>query len=61
MSAALFSMMPETSIAPPHAPSMMGQMAAFLAIGAAGAAGFVALASVVSQVTGMQSWTINVA
>ena len=59
MSAALFSMMPNTSSAPAHEPSVLGQLAAFLAIGAAGAAGFVALSSFASGIAGVQSWTIN--
>lgn len=59
MSAALFSMMPDTSSAPVHEPSVLGQLVAFLAIGAAGAAGFVALSSIVSGIAGVQSWTIN--
>ena len=59
MSAALFSMMPNTSSAPAHEPSVLGQLAAFLAIGAAGAAGFVALSSLVSGAAGVQSWAIN--
>ena len=59
MSAALFSMMPDASPAPAAEPSVLGQLAAFVAIGAMGAAAFVALSNVVSQVTGVQSWTSN--
>ncbi|WP_375452530.1 GtrA family protein [uncultured Devosia sp.] len=57
MSAALLSMMPNA--APARAPSMLGQLAAFLVIGAAGAVGFVALSSTVTQITGAQGWVPN--
>lgn len=59
MSAALFSMMPNTTPMPAQAPSIMGQLAAFVAIGAAGAAGFVALSSLASLVTGAESSLVN--
>jgi putative flippase GtrA len=59
MSAALFSMMPNAIPAPVEAPSMLGQLAAFLAIGAAGAGAFVALSSTAGHITGNEGWTLN--
>ncbi|MDB5586761.1 MAG: hypothetical protein JWP26_1731 [Devosia sp.] len=59
MSAALFSMMPNATPIPVEGPSVMGQLAAFVAIGAAGAAGFVALSSLASHVVGSESSWVN--
>lgn len=59
MSAALFSMMPNPTPAPMEAPSMLGQLAAFLVIGATGAAAFVALSSTAANLAGSQSWALN--
>jgi putative flippase GtrA len=52
-------MMPNPTPMPVEAPSVMGQLAAFVVIGAAGAAGFVALSSLASLVTGSESSLVN--
>ncbi len=59
MSAALFSMMPNTAPMPAAEPSVIGQLATFVAIGALGAGGFVALSSLATQASGSQGWLIN--
>lgn len=59
MSAALFSMMPNAKPMPVEGPSLMGQLAAFVAIGATGAAAFVVLSSLATAVTGSENSLVN--
>ena len=59
MSAALFSMMPNPAPMPVAEPSVLGQLATFVAIGAAGAGSFVALSSLATALTGSQSAWLN--